>query len=144
MVENSVGKGENAGNQHFLLFPHCFPNSKASFLYARRRRDVLWDHPWLAASTSLSGAYLHNYSSYGYEISWVDRSHQGGVQCAGIITLASLIFQLLPFVFFHTWILFFFILEFCLEHISKTILARVMKFHGWIDLIKGECSAQES
>ena len=53
-----------------------------------------------AASTSLSGAYLQNYSSYGYEISWVDRSHQGGVQCAGIITLASLIFQLLPFVFF--------------------------------------------
>ena len=55
-----------------------------------------------AASTSLSGAYLQNYSSYGYEISWVDRSHQGGVQCAGIITLASLIFQLLPFGFFHT------------------------------------------
>ena len=46
-----------------------------------------------AASTSLSGAYLQNYSSYGYEISWVDRSHQGGVQCAGIITLASLIFS---------------------------------------------------
>ena len=22
--ENVVGKGENAGNQHFLLFPHCF------------------------------------------------------------------------------------------------------------------------
>ena len=22
--ENNVGKGENAGNQHFLLFPHCF------------------------------------------------------------------------------------------------------------------------
>ena len=72
------------------------------FLYARQRRDVLWDHPWRAASTSLSGAYLQNYSSYGYEISWVDRSHQGGVQCAGIITLASLIFQLLPFVVFHT------------------------------------------
>ena len=32
----------------------------------------------------------------------------------------------------------------CPEHISKTILATVMKFHGWIDLIKGECSAQES
>ena len=32
----------------------------------------------------------------------------------------------------------------CPEHISKTILARVMKFHGWIDLIQGECSAQES
>ena len=28
--------------------------------------------------------------------------------------------------------------------ISKTMLAMVMKFHGWIDLIKAECSAQES
>ena len=32
----------------------------------------------------------------------------------------------------------------CPEHISKTTLARVMKFHGWIDLIQGECSVQES
>ena len=24
-VENTVGKGENAGNQHFLLFPQGFP-----------------------------------------------------------------------------------------------------------------------
>ena len=24
-VENTEGKGENAGNQHFLLFPQCFP-----------------------------------------------------------------------------------------------------------------------
>ena len=23
-VENIMGKGENAGNQHFLLFPQCF------------------------------------------------------------------------------------------------------------------------
>ena len=23
--ENTVEKGENAGFQHFLLFPHCFP-----------------------------------------------------------------------------------------------------------------------
>ena len=45
------------------------------------------------ASTSLSGAYLQNYSSYGYEISWVDRSHQGGVQCAETITFACLIFE---------------------------------------------------
>ena len=29
-VENIVEKGENAGYQHFLLFPECFP--KASFL----------------------------------------------------------------------------------------------------------------
>ena len=28
-VENIAGKGENAGNQHFLLFPPCF--QKASF-----------------------------------------------------------------------------------------------------------------
>ena len=28
-VENVVGKGENAGYQHFLLFPQCF--QKASF-----------------------------------------------------------------------------------------------------------------
>ena len=28
-VENTVGKGENAGFQHFLLFPQCF--EKASF-----------------------------------------------------------------------------------------------------------------
>ena len=32
----------------------------------------------------------------------------------------------------------------CPEHISKTTLPRVMKFHGWIDLIEGECSAKES
>ena len=28
-VENIVGKGQNAGNQHFLLFPLCF--QRASF-----------------------------------------------------------------------------------------------------------------
>ena len=26
-VETIVGKGENAGNQHFLLFPQCFQKS---------------------------------------------------------------------------------------------------------------------
>ena len=26
-VENLVGKGENAGYQHFLLFPQCFENA---------------------------------------------------------------------------------------------------------------------
>ena len=24
-AENTMGKGENAVNQHFLLFPQCFP-----------------------------------------------------------------------------------------------------------------------
>ena len=27
-VENILGKGENAGNQHFLLFPQCFQSQK--------------------------------------------------------------------------------------------------------------------
>ena len=31
----------------------------------------------------------------------------------------------------------------CPEHIFKNMLATVMKLHGWIDLIKAECSAQE-
>ena len=33
MVENTVGKGENAGYQHFLLFPQCF--QKASFFFLK-------------------------------------------------------------------------------------------------------------
>ena len=75
-----------------------------SFLYVRRRRDVLCYHPWRAGGVphSLSGAYLQDYASYGYKTSWVDRSHQGRVQCTGTITLACLIFELLPFVYFHT------------------------------------------
>ena len=31
----------------------------------------------------------------------------------------------------------------CPEHISKIILAMVMKFCGWIDLSEGECSAHK-
>ena len=38
-VENIVGKGENAGDQHFLLFPQCF--QKASFLGSLRVR-IVW------------------------------------------------------------------------------------------------------
>ena len=30
LVENFVGKGENAGYQHFLLFPQCFQNASFS------------------------------------------------------------------------------------------------------------------
>ena len=83
----------------------------------------------------LSGAYLEIYTCYGYEILWVDRSYQGGVQCIWTVTLACLIFELLPFVFF--------IIRFFPVHISKTKQAMVMKFCGWIDHIKGECSAHE-
>ena len=39
MIENIVGKGENAGHQHFLLFPQCFQN--ASFQGSLKVR-ILW------------------------------------------------------------------------------------------------------
>ena len=31
----------------------------------------------------------------------------------------------------------------CPKHSCKTTLVTVLKFHGWIDLIKAECSAEE-
>ena len=37
MVENTMGKGENAGYQHFLLFPILF--SKGCFLRVVKSRD---------------------------------------------------------------------------------------------------------
>ena len=37
-VENIVGKGENGGNQHFLLFPVCF--LKTSFSRVLKLRFV--------------------------------------------------------------------------------------------------------
>ena len=40
-----------------------------------------------------------------YKMLWVDRSHQGGVQCTWTLTLAYVIFELLSFVYFHFWIL---------------------------------------
>ena len=44
--------------------------SNFTFLYARRRRDLLRDHPWRAGGVphSLSGAYLKDYASYGYDL----------------------------------------------------------------------------
>ena len=32
-VENTLGKGENAGIQHFLLFPQCFPKASTLRLF---------------------------------------------------------------------------------------------------------------
>ena len=46
MRENIMGKGENAGYQHFLLFPQCY--QKASFLGVFNpfpHNDTFW-HPW--------------------------------------------------------------------------------------------------
>ena len=62
--------------------------------------DFCPKHTWL-----LSETYLQKCTKYGYEILWVDRSHQGGVHCTWTVTLGCLIFELLPFVYFHTWIL---------------------------------------
>ena len=48
--ENIVGKGENAGNQHFLLFPQCFlpcQRQKSSFelrLFCRLQMLSIWSH----------------------------------------------------------------------------------------------------
>ena len=42
-VENTVGKGENAGYQYFLLFPHGFP--KLPSLRLLKVRDVLVNTP---------------------------------------------------------------------------------------------------
>ena len=33
VFENRVGKGENAGNQHFLLFPLCFLHHQKQIPY---------------------------------------------------------------------------------------------------------------
>ena len=38
-VENIVGKGENAGYQHFLLFPQCFQNVSFS---GSLKVDIVW------------------------------------------------------------------------------------------------------
>jgi hypothetical protein len=51
-----------------------------------------------------------------------------------MITLPSIIVELLPFVILYT---------FCLELISKSVKDINLKLHRWIDLIAEECSAQE-
>ena len=70
--ENAVGKGEIARNEQLILFIRLSKNGHIMESPVAGRQ---------ALSSSLSGAYLQNYTSYGYEILWVDRSHQGGVQC---------------------------------------------------------------
>ena len=59
-VENTVGKGENAGYQHFLLFPQCF--EKASFPDTSKDA-IVWE--WVNNSTPnrifLQGQKHHMY-----------------------------------------------------------------------------------
>ena len=39
-VENIVGKGENAGYQHFLLFPQCFEKASVPDML---KVVIVWD-----------------------------------------------------------------------------------------------------
>ena len=39
IVENIVGKEENAGNQHFLFFPQCF---KKAFFAGSLKAGIMW------------------------------------------------------------------------------------------------------
>ena len=39
MVENNLGKGENASFQHFLLFPKCFQKPPSSGLF---KVGIVW------------------------------------------------------------------------------------------------------
>ena len=50
-VENIVGKGENAGYQHFLLFPQCF--EKAPFP-DKSNGVIVWE--WVKSSGKYSSS----------------------------------------------------------------------------------------
>ena len=41
-VENIVGKGENAGYQHFLLFPRCFQKVSFSLFSWSLKLVIVW------------------------------------------------------------------------------------------------------
>ena len=64
-VENIVGKGENAGYQHFLLFPQCFQKASLSGLlrvgeelrklesagfYSLKVKFRRWKYTWISLS----------------------------------------------------------------------------------------------
>ena len=83
-LEKTLRKVEISRSKHFLLFQQCF------LIYWR-----IFDHFYMPVKdgtyygttpgrraggrclNSLSRAYLQDYASFSYEISWVDRSHQG-------------------------------------------------------------------
>ena len=47
LFENILGKGENAGNQHFLLFPQCF------LIYQEEKITILTSNFWSANTFNL-------------------------------------------------------------------------------------------
>ena len=52
MMENIVGKGENAGQEEFLLFSHCFEKSSAEFV--KTWECVVIGIVWLRANISVT------------------------------------------------------------------------------------------
>ena len=57
-VENIVRKGENAGNQHFLLFPQCFPKC---FSIRPLKVAIVWE--WVDKSFNSMAALVQNVSA---------------------------------------------------------------------------------
>ena len=66
MVENIVGKGENAGDQHFLLYPQCFQNVcfSGSLIVG-----IVWEK--VICINRLSSKILHFFFSAAIDISSV-------------------------------------------------------------------------
>ena len=126
---DSLGRYESHSVIHSFIYPLW--SYKSSFFYTPIKDGTHYGitHGGRAASSSLSGVYLQDYISYGYEIFGVDRSHQGECSAHELYLLLAEFLSYCP--------LFIFILKFCQKYIPKTILAMVMKFCGWIDLIKG-------
>ena len=75
-LENIVGKGENAGNQHFLLFPQCFLLSQNKFQFLQSlilssgnalnldQSKILSFGKDLNLSQTSPGFYLSQYKSF--------------------------------------------------------------------------------
>ena len=51
-VENIVGKGENAGYQHLVIFPQCFLNTSSSL-----KVGIVWKRVKLLASMCHKGDF---------------------------------------------------------------------------------------
>ena len=56
-VENTVGKGENAGYQHFLLYPQCFP--KPSSLWSLKDRISVFERVENTVGKGENAGYQH-------------------------------------------------------------------------------------
>ena len=107
------------GYQHFLLCQKSFLKVSSKWLLKNKSDNgklllgkTYSGERFRAILALLFNSYLNfvrsispNYTSYGYEILWVDRSYQGGVQCTWTVTLVYLFFEILPFVYFHTRVL---------------------------------------